>query len=121
MPTTGSYQFKLAVASKDGLVEDGHLLQKGEWAWVDRTADYEAGGVKETCRWLMIYACCPDCGNALTLYRKRGVKEPVGHDIDAAGNVSPSVLHTWQVNGVEQCGFHTQPTKLLGFVDLRGS
>lgn len=119
MPTTGSYEFKLAPAAIDGLIEDENQIQKGEWAWIDRTADYEAGGVKEICRWLMIYARCPDCGFFATLYRKRGEGEAKGHDIDSAGNISPSVLHTWQMDGIEQCGFHTQPTKLLGFVDLR--
>mgnify|MGYP003578845527 CR=1 FL=1 len=67
----------------------------------------------------MIYACCPDCGHAMTLYRKRGDFEPKGHDIDASGNISPSVLHSWTMNGAEQCGFHTMPTKLLGFMEKR--
>jgi hypothetical protein len=119
MPTTGAYEFKLAAKAKDGLVEDAPDLERGEWAWIDRTTDYNAAGVKEPCRWLMIYACCPDCGEPMTLYRRRGGGEAKGHDIDKTGNISPSVLHTWQVNGIERCGFHTQPTKLLGFVDLR--
>jgi hypothetical protein len=55
----------------------------------------------------------------MTLYRKRGEGEAKGHTIDAGGNVSPSVLHTWKSNGVEQCGFHTMPTRLQGFVDKR--
>lgn len=119
MPTAGAYEFKRAAASADGLVSDEKAIQKGEWAWIDRTADYLAAGVKETCRWLMIYARCPDCGFLCTLYRKRGPGEAKGHDIDSQGNISPSVLHTWPVDGVEQCGFHTSPTRLLGFVDRR--
>lgn len=121
MPTEGSYAFRPAVRAINGVVKSELGIEKGEWAWIDRTADYESAGVKEVCRWLMIYACCPDCGQLMTLYRRRGQGEAKGHDIDAAGNISPSVLHTWQANGMEQCGFHTQPTKLLGFVDLRRS
>lgn len=119
MPRSGAYEFKLAAKAVDGLIKNEFELARGEWAWIDRTAEYVAAGVAEKCRWLMIYACCPDCGNALTLYRRRGAGEPKGHDIDAQGNISPSVLHTWKMNDVEQCGFHTQPTKLLGFVDRR--
>jgi hypothetical protein len=119
MPTSGSYAFKLAAKAKGGLIEDPMDLERGEWAWIDRTADFEAAGIKEKVRWLMIYACCPDCGQPMTLYRKRGQGEVKGHNISPAGDISPSVLHSWPVNGVEQCGFHTQPTKLLGFVDLR--
>ncbi len=121
MPTTGSYQFKLAAKASGGVIADGLDLEPGEWAWIDRTQDYEVDGIKAGTRWLMIYACCPDCKQHLCLYRKRGENEGRGHDIDAQGNISPSVLHTWVVAGVEQCGFHTQPTKLLGFIDLRGT
>lgn len=119
MPTTGAYEFKLASIAKDGLVEDerAHLIPRGEWAWIDRTAEFAALG--EPGRFLMIYAMCPDCGELMTLYRKRGEGEAASHKIDSDGNLYPSVLHTWQVAGVEQCGFHTQPTRLLGFVDLR--
>lgn len=113
MPTEGKYEFRLAAAAVDGVIQDAIDLQPGEWAWIDRTADVGMPG------WLMIYACCPDCKQPLTLYRRRGAGEMAGHDIDAQGNISPSVLHSWPVNGVEQCGFHTQPTKLLGFKDKR--
>lgn len=118
MPTAGSYEFKLAAAAQDGLVEDSHVdqIKPGEWAWIDRSADF-ADLVDSYC--LMIYARCPDCTQLMTLYRKRGDSEPKGHTIDAGGNVTPSVLHTWQSNGVEQCGFHTAPTKLVGFVERR--
>jgi hypothetical protein len=119
MPKSGAYEFRLASIAKDGLVadENAHLIPPGEWAWIDRTAEFASLGKFE--RFLMIYAMCPDCGQLMTLYRKRGEGEPEGHKIDSEGNVHPSVLHTWKMNGVEQCGFHTQPTKLLGFVDLR--
>jgi hypothetical protein len=146
MPTTGSYSFNLAPAAVGGVVQHEDQIPVGCWAWIDRTADYEASGVKGAVRWLMIYARCPDCTYLSTLYRRRsvaepvghdigkdgngnpsalhtwqvdGATEPVGHDIDKGGNVNPSVLHTWQVDGVEQCGFHTQPTRLLDFMDLR--
>lgn len=121
MPTAGSYQFKLAPKAVDGVIKDENDILPGEWAWIDRTADYEVAGVKESTRWLMIYACCPDCQQPLTLWRRRGEKEAKGHDIDKNGNIHPSVLHSWMYGDppVEKCGFHTQPTKLLGFVDLR--
>jgi hypothetical protein len=119
MPTGGSYEFKLAKKSKDGFIEDAYDLERGEWGWIDRTQEFQDAGVTEKVRWLMIYACCPDCGEPMTLYRKRGSGEPAGHNIDPQGNISPSVLHSWIVKGVEQCGFHTQPTKLLGFIERR--
>jgi hypothetical protein len=119
VPRSGSYEFKLAAKAVDGLIKDDRELERGEWAWIDRTAEYVAAGVAEKCRWLMIYACCPDCGGIATLYRRRGAGEPKGHDIDAQGNITPSVHHTWKIGDVERCGFHTQPTKLLGFVDRR--
>ena len=121
MPTQGSYQFKLAPKAVDGVIKDENDIMPGEWAWIDRTADYEGPDYKGKVRWLMIYACCPDCKLPLTLYRRRGEGEGKGHDIDAQGNVSPSVLHSFMFGDppVEQCGFHTYPTKLLGFVDLR--
>lgn len=121
MPTTGYYEFKLAAEAKGGVIEDECDMLPGEWAWIDRTTDYEGPDYKGKVRWLMIYACCPDCKLPLTLYRRRGDGEPKGHDIDSQGNISPSVLHSWVCEGVEKCGFHTMPTKLLGFVDLRTS
>ncbi len=111
MPTTGSYEFRLSDKAKDGVVKDAVELQRGEWAWVDRTTVDR--------RYLMLNACCPDCGLAIGLWRKYGVDEPIGHSIDSEGNVRPSVLHSYKVDGVEKCGFHTQPTKLIGFIDLR--
>lgn len=114
MPTSGPYEFRLAAKAVGGLIEDALDLGRGEWAWIDRSGDVGQPG------WLMIYACCPDCGEPLTLYRRRGESEPAGHSIDAQGNVHPSVLHSYIVGGVEQCGFHTMPTRLLGFVDRRG-
>ena len=47
MPTQGSYEFKLAAKAVDGLIKDAFLLERGEWAWVDRTAEYVAAGVAE--------------------------------------------------------------------------
>jgi hypothetical protein len=118
MPTAGSYEFKLAAAAKDGFIPDSNidLMKPGEWAWIDRSAEF--ADLADS-YFLMIYARCPDCGQLMTLYRKRGESEPQGHKIDPHGNVSPSVLHTWQVSGVEQCGFHTIPTRLQGFIDKR--
>ncbi len=135
MPTTGSYQFKLAPKAIGGIIQNEMEILPGEWAWIDRTVDYQAADLKETAqaqaipwkqqsdRWLMIYACCPDCKLPVTLYRRRGAGEGKGHDIDAQGNISPSVLHSYMFGDppVERCGFHTQPTKLLDFIDLRGT
>lgn len=99
---TGAYEFKLAPAAVAGVVPDDHLelIGKGEWAWVDRTQDYG---------WLLLHRC-PDCGCLGSLWQK-----DKGHTIDAEGNVSPSVLERCY----HECGFHTQPTKLLSFVDAR--
>lgn len=121
MPTTGSYKFKLAAKAVNGIIRDAIYLEPGEWAWIDRTPDYRDAGGDPNYRWLMIYARCPDCGEPMTLYRKRGDGEAKGHEIDKDGNISPSVLHSWLYGDppVERCGFHTQPTKLLGFMDLR--
>lgn len=118
MPTLGRYEFKLAAAAKDGFLPDSNIdqMKPGEWAWIDRSADL-SDLADSYC--LMIYACCPDCSQLMTLYRKRGDSEAQGHMIDITGNVSPSVLHTWKVNGVEQCGFHSIPTRLLGFMERR--
>lgn len=118
MPTQGSYEFKLAAAAKDGFLPDAQIeqMKPGEWAWIDRSSDFVD---LDDSYCLMLYARCPGCTELMTLYRKRGEGEAKGHTIDAGGNVSPSVLHTWKSNGVEQCGFHTMPTRLQGFVDKR--
>lgn len=107
MARTGAFDFKLAEGARDGAVEDENKIGPGCWAWIDRTG---------TERWLFIYARCPDCACLGTLWYRRGDKGGRGHDIDAAGNVSPSVQETCQH---VECGFHTQPTRLLGFVDRR--
>lgn len=114
MPTIGSYEFKPANASAliIGDVTSPDLLPPGTWAWVDRSEEF---GEKFLC----IYMTCPDCNGLASVGHKRGDRPWQGHAIDAQGNISPSVLHTWQIAGVEQCGFHTQPTKLAGFVDRR--
>jgi hypothetical protein len=119
MPTTGSYKFNLAKKAQGGVIADENDIEKGEWAWIDRTADYKGADFQGQVRWLMIYARCPDCGEFATLWRRRGSGEPQGHDIDGHGNVKPSILHSWKVKDVEQCGFHTYPTQLLSFTDLR--
>ncbi len=110
MPTSGSYEFRLAQIAVNGFVPDelAHTMKGGEWAWIDRG---EFG--------LMIYAMCPDCNQLATLFRKRGDSEAQGHSIDSLGNINPSVLHSYKEAGVEKCGFHTQPTRLMGFVDKR--
>lgn len=114
MPTTGSYEFKPANAEAL-FVGDVHTVEQlppGTWAWVDRTEELGE-------RFLTIYMTCPDCKGLASLGYKRGDKPWHGHGIDADGNITPSVLHSYKMDGVEQCGFHTQPTKLIGFKDRR--
>ena len=114
MPTTGAYEFRPVnqFALIVGDVSSPDLLPAGTWTWVDRSEELGE-------RFLTIYMTCPDCKGLASLGYKRGDKPWVGHQIDPYGNVSPSVLHTWKVDGKEQCGFHTQPTKLVGFVERR--
>lgn len=109
MPTTGAYEFKLTVKAKEGVIDDENLIDRGCWAWIDRTT-------KER-RWLSIYLRCPDCGILATLWRSFGDKSH-GHQIDAQGNISPSVGCPHVIDG-KPCGFHTQPTRLISFVDRR--
>lgn len=107
MPTSGAYEFRLARKAVDHQVPGDHLeyIENGEWAWVKLV---DQG-------WCCMNRC-PDCHHLATLWQNGK-----GHTIDAAGNISPSVLHRWPYgpNQEEQCGFHTQPTWLLNFVDLR--
>lgn len=110
MPRSGAYAFLAAPAAVNGLIEDENKIEKGEWAWLE-SGSGEKG-------WKSLYARCPDCGELCTLWCNAEGKVR-GHQIDAAGNVTPSVLHSWIYQGVERCGFHTFPTKLLGFVDRR--
>lgn len=110
MPTEGAYEFKLSPKAIGGLVEEELGMFPGEWAWHRQKVNED--------EFLAIYCCCPDCGLLMTLWRRFGM-DVKGHTIDADGNISPSVLHSYVVEGVEKCGFHTQPTKLLGFIDLR--
>jgi hypothetical protein len=108
MPTAGAFEFKLApAAGPGGVIVDENGIAKGEWAWLDR----EPKGASR--RWLAVYLRCPDCGILATLWRSYG-DDKHGHQIDAQGNISPSVgcPHS-------PCGFHTQPTKLVGFIDRR--
>jgi hypothetical protein len=105
----------MADKSVNGLVSDEKDIAVGEWAWIDRTE--ELGGDK---RRLFLYLRDPDCKTLATLYFQEGDVSH-GHTIDVAGNVMPSVHHRWPYGNPpqERCGFHTQPTKLLDFVDLR--
>lgn len=105
MSTTGAYEFRLSVSAQAGVVQDENKIDRGEWAWIDRTAADR--------RWLSIYVRCPDCGFLATLWRSFG-DEHHGHQIDANGNVSPSMGCPHN-----PCGFHTQPTLLQAFIDLR--
>jgi len=107
MPTAGAYEFKLASKAVNLQVPNEHLeyIGSGEWAWVNHP---DIG--------LMLIVGCPDCEHPATLWRMGK-----GHHIAPDGNVSPSVFHSYMVAGKEACGFHTQPTRLLGFVDLRDS
>jgi hypothetical protein len=110
MPTTGAYEFKRATKSVNGVVLSENDISVGEWAWLDR------GGDEEPHRRYLLLIRDPDCGMEGTLWF-----QGKGHNIDAHGNVSPSILHSWKYGDppVERCGFHTQPTKLLDFVDRR--
>ncbi len=110
MPTTGAYSFKLSPKAVAGLVEDELAMFPGEWGWHRQDVADQ--------KFLAIYCCCPDCGLLMTIWR-RFDKDVVGHQVDGQGNIHPSVLHSYVVLGVEKCGFHTQPTKLLDFIDLR--
>jgi hypothetical protein len=110
MPTSGAYDFKLSPKAIDGVIEDEMGMFPGEWAW---------HWVPDV-GFLAVYACCLDCGNLMTLWR-RLESDVHGHTIDGAGNINPSVLYSWMYGDppVEMCGFHTWPTTLRSFVDLR--
>lgn len=112
MPTSGAYQFRRAMAACDGIVEDERHIEPGEWAWLDRGVD------EEHKRRYILLTRCPDCEQEQTLWF-----QGKGHTIDVQGNISPSVAHSWKYGDppVEKCGFHTQPTKLLDFIDIRGT
>jgi hypothetical protein len=109
MPTQGAYAFKLAPKAVDHQIPTDHLeyIEPGEWAWI-----------KLDDQGLCLFNRCPDCHHLATLWQNGK-----GHTIDLEGNISPSVLHSvlWGDPPKQICGFHTQPTKLLGFKDLRSS
>jgi hypothetical protein len=109
MATTGAYVFKLCPHAIDGVVADENMIGVGEWAWVERD------------KLRMVLMRDPDCKELATLWIQYESSEQRGHQIDAQGNVNPSVLHNWHYGDppVERCGFHTQPTRLDGFVDRR--
>jgi len=121
MPTTGSYSFRRAAkADSTGVIENENDIGVGEWAWIRRPIKWTQDGVDLEKLWLLIYLRDPDCKTLCTLWRRLGT-EVHGHDIDGQGNVHPSVLHNWPYGDppAERCGFHSMPTKLLDFVDLR--
>lgn len=120
MPTTGSFVFSRALtADSHGIIQDPNTITKGEWAWIDRTTDWSDEEGRGSRRWLMIYARCPDCGFLSTLWR---IGAPSGrdHQVGPDGTLHPSVECTHVIEG-KKCGFHTQPTRLGGFVDIRGA
>lgn len=112
MPTSGAYDFKLSPKAVGGVIEDELGMFPGEWAWHKQ----DVNGMT----FLAVYACCPDCGFLMTLWRRYGA-EVKGHTLNEHGHLHPSVLHSYKESGVEKCGFHTMPTRLLGFIDLRGA
>lgn len=118
MPINGPYDFKRAAkAAPNGLIIDENDIDVGEWAWVDYT-DRVASEVGK--KYLLILIRDPDCKTPATVWRRFG-DEVHGHDIDSQGNVKPSILHNWRYGDppVERCGFHSYPTRLLDFVDIR--
>lgn len=122
MPVNGPYNFKRAAkANAQGVVLKDEDIGVGEWAWIDRTQEWEDAGAKQSKRHLLIYLRDPDCKELCTVWRRFGDGKPQGHDIDGQGNVTPSVLHNWPFGDPpqERCGFHSIPTKLLDFVDIR--
>lgn len=118
MTTVGPYSFtRAAAADPQGLIQDENRILPGEWAWIDRAQDWSDGKGDSSRRWLMIYARCPDCLTLSTVWR---LNAPAGHshDLDPQGHLTPSVECPHQPNGAP-CGFHTHPTTLRDFVDLR--
>jgi hypothetical protein len=122
MPVNGAYNFKRAAkGDATGLVTDENHIGIGEWAWIKFRIECGENGVSDEKDYLLIYLRDPDCRELSTLWRRFGTAVK-GHTIDGQGNVSPSVLHNFPYGDppVERCGFHSIPTKLLDFVDLRG-
>lgn len=112
MPVNGPYQFRRAAKSDArGMIDDENEIQVDEWAWVRRPGDPE---------FLMLLLRDPDCRMLATIWRRFG-SDVKGHQIDAQGNVHPSILHTWLYGDppAERCGFHSMPTRLLDFTDIR--
>lgn len=112
MPTSGAYDFKRAAKSVNGVVQSELDIAPGEWAWHDRGAD------EEPRRRYILLICDPDCKLPSTLIFPN-VK--ANFTIDTQGNITPSVHHKWPYGDppTECCGFHTQPTRLLDWVELR--
>lgn len=111
MPTTGSYELKLAPKAENGFVPDERIepdIGPGEWAWIDKSYIFDGRR-----KFYMVCFRCPDCKFMGTIWRHTAAGGSEGHTIDAEGIVRPSI------GCGHNCGFHTQPTKLLGFVDKR--
>lgn len=110
MPTTGSYEIKLCPRAKDGFVPDERIddIGLGEWAWIDKS--YVFDGRRQ---FYMVCFRCPDCKLMGTIWRPTAAGGSEGHTIDADGTVRPSILCS------HKCGFHTTPTRLLGFMEKR--
>jgi len=119
VPTTGAYSFRRAQkAGPDGIIENENDIAIGEWAWNRRSIQIAEPGDEKL--YLLLLLRDPDCKELATLWRRFG-SDVHGHDIDGQGNVTPSVWHRFPYGDppIERCGFHTQPTKLLDFVDVR--
>lgn len=122
MPVNGPYDFRRAAkAGPDGIVEDENDIDVGEWAWIRKPVEIGEGDSKKQVLYLLIYVRDPDCKTLCTVWRRFGSDKPHGHDVDSFGHVTPSVLHNWPYGDppTERCGFHSIPTRLLGFVDVR--
>lgn len=119
MPVNGPYQFKRAVkADPQGVIADENEIGVDEWAWVRRTIPLDTPGDEK--HYLMLLIRDPDCRELATVWRRFGT-DVQGHQIDGHGNIHPSILHTWKYGEEkrEMCGFHSMPTKLIDFVDVR--
>lgn len=121
MPTSGAYAFKRALkADAQGVIADENEIGVGEWAWQKRSIELGPPPDGEKKHYLLLLLRDPDCKELATLWRRFGT-EVHGHDIDGRGNVTPSVWHRFPFGDppTERCGFHTQPTVLQDFIDLR--
>lgn len=119
MPVNGPYQFKRAAkADAQGVIADENEIGVDEWAWF--RISIQSNKPAAEMQHLMLLIRDPDCKELATIWRRFGT-DAKGHQIDGQGNVHPSILHTWPYGEppVERCGFHSIPTRLLDFVDVR--